>query len=115
MIGINDMNNEERLAAFFEAENKRDWKKYRQFLHPDVKWMLHSKTVHTICGIDAYLAAIIDAYAGNENTFVCENLYPSKGGNRIVTILANNLNERSCDIFEFKDGLIYKEYEFILS
>ena len=100
---------------FFEAENKRDWEKYRQFLHPDVKWFLHSKELHVICGIDAYLSAIIDAYAGNDNTFVCENLYPSNSQNRIAAILINNLNERSCDVFEFKDGLIYEEHEFILS
>lgn len=109
------MNNKEKLMAFFAAENKRDWEKYRQFLHPDVKWVLHAKAVRRICGIDAYLTAMMDAYAGNNNTFVCESLYPGNDGNRIAAILINNLNERSCDIFEFKDGLIYEEHEFILS
>lgn len=108
------MNNKERLIAFFEAENKRDWGKYRQFLHPDVRWVLHAKKVHMICGIDAYLTTIIDAYASNNNSFVCESLYHGNSENRIVTILLNNLNERSCDVFEFKDGLIYEEHEFIL-
>lgn len=108
------MDNKEKLMAFFEAENNRDWGKYRQFLHPDVKWMLHSTEEHMICGIDAYLAAMIEAYAGSDNTFVCESLYQSNAGNRIVTILTNSINEHSCDIFEFKDGLIYEEHEFIL-
>ena len=108
------MDNKENLKDFFEAENHREWEKYRLFLHPDVRWSLHSTEEHTVCGIDAYMTAIIDAYAGNNNTFRCEKLYLSKNGNRIATILINNENERSCDIFEFKDGLIYREYEFIL-
>jgi hypothetical protein len=77
--------------------------------------MLHSKKVSIITGIDSYLTAMIEAYAGNDSTFVCEKLYQNISGNRIVTILVNNLNERSCDIFEFKDGLIFEEHEFILS
>ena len=109
------MDNKDRLIAFFEAENKRDWDTYRNFLHPDVKWTLHSKKVSIITGIDSYLTAMIEAYAGNGSTFVCEKLYQNNSGNRIVTILVNNLNERSCDIFEFKDGLIFEEHEFILS
>ena len=52
-----------------------------------------------ICGIDAYLTTIIDAYASNDNSFVCESLYHGNSENRIVTILRNNLNERSCDVF----------------
>jgi len=103
------MNNRERLFAFFEAENKRDWGAYRNFLHPDVRWTLHSKETQTICGVDAYLSAMIDAYAENDNTFKCEGLYENNTENRIVTILVNNLNERSCDVFEFKDGLIHTE------
>ncbi len=112
---MNNMNNKERLFAFFEAENKRDWERYRDFLHPEVRWTLHSERVHVICGMNAYLNAMIDAYAENDNTFICESLYQNSTGNRIVTILVNNRKERSCDIFEFKDGLIYREYEFILS
>ncbi len=109
------MNNREKLIAFFEAENNRDWEKYRQFLHPDVKWVLHSKKAHTVCGINAYVSEMNAAYSDNGTTFVCEGLYPSIAENRIVTILVNSLNERSCDIFDFKDGLIYEEHEFILA
>jgi len=84
------------------------------FLSPDVVWVLHSKQTKTIRGIDKYLAAMMAAYEGRDNTFVCESLFQSSDGTRIVAILKNNLGECSCDIFEFSDGLIIKEYEFIL-
>lgn len=109
------MTNKNSLLSFFEAENKRDWPTYRKFLSADVVWVLHAGQTKTIEGIDAYLRAIMEAYAGNDNTFVCEALYQSDDGNRIVAILKNNMGERSCDIFEFSDGLIVKEHEFTLA
>ena len=108
------MNTKDLLLAFFEAENKRDWVTYRKFLSPDVVWVLHSKQTKTIRGIDDYLAAMMAAYNGSDNTFIYESLHQSSDGTRIVTILKNNLGERSCDVFEFSNGLIVKEYEFIL-
>ena len=109
------VNTKELLLAFFDAENKRDWTTYRQFLSPDVVWELHSKHVKTTKGIDNYLAAMMEAYKDSDNTFVCEALHQSFDGTRIVAILKNNLGECSCDIFEFSDGHIVKEYEFILA
>ena len=108
------MNTKELLLAFFEAENRRDWAAYRRYLASDVVWVLHSNQIKTISGIDNYLDAIMKSYEGSASTFVCESLYQSSDETRIVTILRNNLGERSCDIFEFKDGLIVKEYEFII-
>lgn len=109
------MANTDNLLLFFEAENKRDWSAYRTFLAADVVWVLHARQTKTIAGIDAYLAAIMEAYADNDNTFVCEALYQSGDETRIVAILKNNLGERSCDVFEFSGGLIVKEYEFMLA
>lgn len=109
------MANKDKLISFFEAENKRDWSTYRKFLSQDVAWTLHSKQTKTIRGIDAYLTAIIEAYKGSDNTFVCEALYQSGDENRIIAILRNNLGERSCDVFEFSGGLIVEEYEFMLA
>ena len=110
------MENKDRLLFFFEAENKRDWAAYRKSLSPDVVWVLHSsRQTKTIEGIDAYLAAMMEAYRGNDNTFSCEALYQSADGNRIAAILKNNLGEHSCDVFEFFRGLNIKEYEFILA
>ncbi len=109
------MDSKDILLAFFEAENKRDWATYQKFLSPDVVWVLQSKQTKIIRGIDNYLNAIMEAYQSCNNTFDCEALYQNSDGSRIVTILKNNLGERSCDIFEFSDGCIVKEYEFILA
>lgn len=108
------MNTKDLLLAFFEAENKRDWATYRKFLSADVVWVLHSKQTKAIRGADDYLAAMMAAYDGSDDTFVCESLHQSSDGTRIVTILKNNLGECSCDVLEFSNGLIVNEYEFIL-
>ena len=108
------MENRERLLAFFEAENKRNWAEYRTFLSRDVIWILHGTSEKTVRGIDAYLDVITTAYAGSEVTFSCEALYESNDKARIVAVLKNNLGERSCDIFEFSEGLIWKEHEYLL-
>lgn len=109
------MNNKQKLLAFFDAENKRDWATYRAFLHPQITWLLHSKEEKLISGIDAYLKTITDAYAGSGEAFAVESLYESGDENRIVAILVNSRGGRSCDIFDFKGGLISAEHEFILS
>ena len=49
-----------------------------------------------------------------EESDSCIDMQISKSGNRIVTYLVNNFGVRSLDIFDFKDGKIYREYEFIL-
>ena len=104
----------EMLLRFFEAENRRDWAEYRKYLAPDVVWELFSGQVTTVRGIDRYVAAIKKAYEESDDTFVCEAMYHNGDGNRMVTILKNNHGERSCDMFEIADGLIAREYEFIL-
>jgi hypothetical protein len=109
------MSNKQKLLKFFESENNRDWETYRSFLHPQVKWILHSKEERLICGIDNYLAAIKRAYSQIGGTFKCEGIYRGGNEDRIVTILKNSFGELSCDVFEFKDGLIIEEHEFILS
>ncbi|WP_197723838.1 nuclear transport factor 2 family protein [Methylomusa anaerophila] len=103
------------LRAFFDAENKRDWEKYRSFLSPDIVWVLHSKQTMVVYEkVEAYLSAIMEAYKNSDNTFVCEAVYKSSDGHKLVAILKNNLGERSCDIFYFRDDLIVEEHEFIL-
>ena len=108
------MNNQEKLTVFFKVENERDWETYRKFISPDVVWELHSCGHTKIEGIENYLNTIKAAYEGNANSFVVESFYSGMDDTRIAAILRNNLGDRSCDIFEFKDGLIVREYEFIL-
>lgn len=109
------MDTKDLLLAFFKAENERDWPTYRKFLSPNVVWVLHATQTKTVQGIDDYLTAMEEAYEACDDTFTCEALYQSSDRARIVAILKNSLGERSCDIFEFSDGLIVKEHEFILA
>lgn len=44
------MTTQERLQAFFEAENARDFEAYRMFLHPDVVWRLFGSETKTMTG-----------------------------------------------------------------
>ncbi|MDO5343656.1 MAG: nuclear transport factor 2 family protein [Candidatus Saccharibacteria bacterium] len=108
------MSTRELLLAFFEAENQRDWAQYRQFLHPEVTWWLYGDNEKIIQGIKGYLETIQRAYQGVEVQFRCEHMFTSRDGRRIVSYLVDDEGKRSVDIFEFKDGLIYKEYEFLL-
>lgn len=108
------MENIQILNLFFEAENERDWISYKKFLSPHIVWELHSERILKIEGIENYLNTIKSAYKGNSNTFEIESIVSSKDSSRIVSVLVNNSGERSCDIFEFNNGVIVREYEFIL-
>lgn len=108
------MNCEKILKLFFEAENKRDWTTYQQFLHPEVKWILQKEETKIFVGIDEYMATIKKAYENTDIQFTCTERMVSTDGNRIVTHLVNDAGIRSVDIFDFKEGKIYREYEFIM-
>lgn len=110
------MNNSERLAKFFEAENKRDWDTYASFLHPDVMSFMHSEESHIPCvGRDEYMARIQAGYASvSEGDFTCETMHVSRSGNRIVAHLRSSLGNRTICVFDFEDGLIRWEHEFTL-
>jgi ketosteroid isomerase-like protein len=108
------MTTQERLQAFFEAENARDFEAYRMFLHPDVVWRLFGSETKTMTGAEEYLRAIRQAYRDSEVRFTCEKMLVSEDGSRIVTLLRNDAGVRSLDVFDFCEGLIVREYEFIL-
>ncbi|HOA99538.1 MAG TPA: nuclear transport factor 2 family protein [Candidatus Atribacteria bacterium] len=107
--------NQAMLVTFFEAENNRDWATYSVFLSNDVVWELRSGgQTKTISGKEQYVEYMRSVYERYDNTFVCEEMYVSGNCNRIVAILKNDIGERSCDIFDFDNGLIVREYEFTL-
>lgn len=107
--------NQAMLVTFFEAENNRDWATYSVFLSNDVVWELRSGgQTKTISGKEQYVEYMQSVYERYDNTFVCEEMYVSGNCNRIVAILKNDIGERSCDIFDFDNGLIVREYEFTL-
>lgn len=108
------MTNKEILTAFFKAENERNWDLYQQFLHPEISWQLFAKEEKRMIGIENYMLVIKNAYRNTDAQFTCISMQISADGNRIVTHLVNNSGVHSLEIFDFKDGLIFREYEFIL-
>lgn len=53
-------------------------------------------------------------YSNSSAAFFCEKMTVSADGNRIACILVNDIGEKSNDIFEFRDGMIIREIEFLL-
>ena len=102
------------LTAFFQAENTRNWERYAEYLHSQVVWTLHTQPVRTVTGRAAYVAAMQAAYAGSDSRFVCAQQLVSADGQRIAAVLVNQHGQRSVDIFQFADGLIVREDEFLL-
>lgn len=108
------MTNRDVLDAFFKDENERDWELYQQFLHSEISWQLFGKEEKRIVGIENYMQVIKNAYANSDAQFSCSDMQISGDGNRIAAYLVNDSGVRSLDIFDFKNGMIYREYEFIL-
>ncbi|MGT2754192.1 nuclear transport factor 2 family protein [Streptococcus ovis] len=108
------MQNLTTLQDFFEAENQRNWETYAKFLSPDVVWELHGHITEIIRGKTAYLTRIQEAYHNTSVQFTCKQYEYNAEQSRILTYLVNDYGQVSCDIFEFKDGLIVKEFEFLL-
>ena len=94
---------QETLTAFFTAENTRDWETYKTFLHPEITWKLYSAEAKTIHGTEEYLAYITKSF-----------MEISADNTRVIAYLINDKGERSLDIFDFKDNLIFREFEFLL-
>ena len=108
------MTNLEKLFAFFETENQRDWQTYETFLSDHVSWELEGDTIEIFENKADYLTKIQQVYHNNPIQFRCtySQLIPDQ--NRIVTILENDFGELSCDIFFFEKGMIVKEIEYLL-
>lgn len=104
----------ETLASFFQAENDRDWETYRTFLHADVVWHLHAEHERVIQGVEEYLRAIRDAYRDSSTQFHVEEMHESARGERIAVLLVDDNGARSFEVFDFEDGRIRREHEFLL-
>lgn len=97
-------------------ENQRDWERYQKLLHPRVEWTLFSQDGRQdFSGAAAYMEKIKGAYSCGEVKFRCREMVVSANGNRIAALLENTLGEVAVDIFEFQDGLIVREYEYLMS
>ncbi|WP_130811224.1 nuclear transport factor 2 family protein [Olsenella sp. Marseille-P4559] len=104
----------ETLASFFQAENDRDWETYRTFLHADVVWHLHAEHERVIQGIEEYLRVMQDAYRDSNTRFRVEEMHESARGERIAVLLIDDDGARSFEVFDFEDGRIRGEHEFLL-
>ncbi|PHP53605.1 nuclear transport factor 2 family protein [Actinomyces ruminis] len=103
------------MASFFAAENTRDWNAYAAFLHPQVEWTLNDGShERKILGKEQYLHEIKSAYANSTTTFHCIETMSDRGRRLIATMLVNDDGERSLDVFVIEDGLIRREWEFLL-
>lgn len=111
---MDKMTNLEKLFAFFEAENQRDWQTYQTFLSDHVSWELEGDTIEIIKGKADYLTNIQKVYYNNPVQFRCTYYQLSPDQNRIVTLLENDFCDLSCDIFFFEKGMIVKEIEYLL-
>ena len=100
-----------KLAEFFDAENRRNWDNYREFLHPQVEWVLEEDVIK---GRERYCETIVAAYAQSASRFRTHQMLESEDRRRIATLLVDTDGRRSLDIFEFQDGLIRREWEFLL-
>ena len=106
---------ERLLERFFAAENARDWAAYEGFLHPGVEWTLvDDGAERRIVGREDYLAAIAAAYDGTGAVFSCLDMTVDRGRGRVATLLVNNDGKRCLDVFDVEDGLIRREWEFLL-
>ena len=110
---------ERLLGRFFAAENARDWAAYASFLHPGVEWVLvDDGAERRIVGREEYLAAIAAAIAaacgGAGAVFSCLDMTVDRGRGRVVTLLVDDDGERCLDVFDVEDGLIRREWEFLL-
>jgi len=108
-------NNVKLLDKFFEAENKRDWRSFEGYLHPDVMWFMHTEENHMpIAGRQEYMDRVETAYQSTTATYECQGIDVSESGNRIVANLLHSDGSRSVCIFDFEDSLIKWKHEFVV-
>ena len=108
------MTNLEKLLAFFQAENERNWSAYQALLDENVVWELQGDQLEIIQGKEAYLQRIQAAYQDSSAQFTCQHYHVNADQSQIVTLLRNDKGQLSCDIFQFEKGLIIKETEYLL-
>jgi hypothetical protein len=106
------MNEEESiLAKFFEAENRRDWAEYTKFLSDEIEWTFFTpKGRRIVKGKENYVKTMRRIYENNNSRFTVISMASS--GNDIVIAELEMGTRRSVDIFEFYNGLIYREREY---
>lgn len=99
------------VKAFLDAENDRDWDRYRVYLEPSVEWTLLGPELRVVRGADEYLRVMQAAYQERGARFTIENLAADEAqGVVMVELLLEG--KPSVDVFEVCDGLIVREREY---
>lgn len=103
------------LERFVAAEHARDWQRYATFLHSEVlRTRVDGAAERRIVGRDAYLAVIRRAYEGVWTTFRCVDMTIDESRSRVASLLISDTGDRSLDVFDLDNGLIRREWEFLL-
>jgi ketosteroid isomerase-like protein len=104
---------DETLRRLFAAENTRDWDAVAQLLHPRVTWILVGDRTSSIEGRDAYLARIEAAYADRPTARFEVARWRGSGRGRILCELVDDEGAVSVEVFDVKNGLVVREWEFL--
>ncbi|GAA1452452.1 nuclear transport factor 2 family protein [Nesterenkonia lacusekhoensis] len=103
------------LDELFAAENARDWTTFRALLHPEVEWtLIGSGTTSVVHGRDAYMNRLEATYeSAPDAEFTLRRSLRNDAG-LIVTELIDNHGNVSVDVFDVRNGLLRREWEFLL-
>lgn len=102
------------LPELFAAENARDWTAFRALVHPGVEWTLIGPDATTVVsGRTAYMSRILAAHKSASNvSFAVRRSLRNEAG-MTVTELIDNHGDASVDVFDVRDGLVRREWEFL--
>ena len=67
-----------------------------------------------VSGEDGDVGGAARAYAGSDARFRVEEAHEAARGSRVVVLLVDDSGKRSFEVFDFEDGLIRREHEFLL-
>lgn len=103
------------LANLFTAENARDWQTFEALLHPDVEWTIvgPDPTV-VVSGRRQYMDRILEAYDSAPGARFDVHRSRRNDSGLVVTELVDNVGNVSVDVLEIRDGLVRREWEFLL-
>ena len=100
------------LIDFFEAENSRNWKRYEGYLSDDVEWTVFGPPGRRVIkGKTQYLETMKKYYSSHGSKF--DIIYIAMNKDKGIAMAELEMDSRrSVDIFEFRDGLIFREREY---
>ncbi|WP_084039507.1 DUF4440 domain-containing protein [Demequina sp. NBRC 110053] len=103
------------LESLFDAERRRDWKRLRMLLHPDVIWTVIDREESRVVGAQAYIDRLMAAYRdGGASDFVVSHVRRGSEG-LVATELIDEEGRISVDVFKIDEsGVLVQEWEHLL-